>query len=89
MAMGKMPRSFWSYTAGKGDVDAEEFQQKWEGRIQAFKETMPGLLGFGVVMLLMLVMLLMMFAEFRGCDLFQISCLINNIPLIDLLRPSA
>jgi hypothetical protein len=50
---------------------------------------MPGLLGFGVVMLLMLVMLLMMFAEFRGCDLFQISCLINNIPLIDLLRPSA
>ena len=83
MAIGKMPRSFWSYTAGKGDPDAEEFQQKWEERLQAFKETMPGLLGFGVVMLLM------MFAEFRGCDLFQISCLINNIPLIDLLRPSA
>ena len=86
--MGKMPRSFWSYTAGKGDVEAEEREAKRDQLIQAFKENIPGVLGFGVVMFLMLLMLIMMFAEFRGCDLTQISCLINKIPLIDLIRGS-
>jgi hypothetical protein len=39
---------------------------------------MPGLLGFGVVLLLTVVMLLMIFAEFRGFYLDQVA---------ELLRP--
>ncbi len=86
MAMGKLPRGFWSYTAGKGDIEAEERQEKWLQFMQGAKETLPGLLGLGVVGLLMLVMMGMMFAEFRGCGLFQFSCLTNKIPLLDLFR---
>ncbi len=71
VAMGKMPRSFWSYTAGKGSMDAEEREAKRGQMIQALKETIPGLLGFGVVLVLALIMLLMMFAEFRGLYIIE------------------
>ena len=72
MAMGKMPRRFWSYTAGKGDLKAEERDVAREKVLQSIKENAPGLLGLGVVLLLTLLMLLMMFAEFRGFYLDQI-----------------
>jgi hypothetical protein len=72
MAFGKMPRRFWSYTAGKGDLKAEERDAARERLIQGFKETLPGLLGFGIVLLLTLVLLLMILAEFRGFYLDQI-----------------
>jgi hypothetical protein len=78
MALGKMPRRFWSYTAGKGDLQAEERDAARERLLQGVKETLPGLLGFGVVLLLALVTLLMIFAEFRGFYLDQIA---------ELLRP--
>lgn len=71
MVMEKMPRSFWSYTAGKGSPEAEERAARREKMIQGVKQTLPGLLGFGVVMLLTLFILLMMFAEFRGFDIFR------------------
>jgi hypothetical protein len=72
MATGKMPRRFWSYTAGKGDIKAEEREAAREKMLQSAKETLPGLLAFGVVLLLTLLMLLMMFAEFRGFYLDQV-----------------
>lgn len=72
MALGKMPRRFWSYTAGKGDLKAEERDTAREKMLQSLKENVPGLLAFGVVMLLTLLMLLMMFAEFRGFYINQI-----------------
>jgi len=72
MALGKMPRRFWSYTAGKGDLKVEEWEASREKTIQWLKETLPGLLGFGIVLLLTLVMLLMMLAEFRGFYLDQL-----------------
>jgi hypothetical protein len=75
MALGKMPRRFWSYTAGKGDLKAEERDAAREKLVQNLKETLPGLLGFGLVMLITLIMLLMIFAEFRGFYLDQISAL--------------
>ena len=62
MALGKMPRRFWSYTAGKGDLKVEEWEAAREQRLQWLKETLPGLLGFGVVLLLLLLMLLLMLA---------------------------
>jgi hypothetical protein len=71
MAIGKMPRGFWSYTAGKGDRKAEELAAAREKTLQWCKETLPGLLAFAGVMLLTLFMLLMMFAEFRGFYLDQ------------------
>jgi hypothetical protein len=77
MALGKMPRRFWSYTAGKGDLHAEERDAARERLLQGVKETLPGLLGFGVVLLLALVTLLMIFAEFRGFYLDQISALLR------------
>lgn len=72
MALGKMPRRFWSYTAGKGDLKVEEWEASREKTIQWLKETLPGLVGFGIVLLLTLVMLLMMLAEFRGFYLDQL-----------------
>lgn len=66
MAEGKIPRAFWSYTAGKGDVDVEERYARWDTQIQFLKENLPGMLGLAAVLLLTLLMLLMMFAEFRG-----------------------
>lgn len=71
MALGKMPRRFWSYTAGKGDLRAEERSAAREQRLQWLKETLPGLLGFGFVGLLLLLLLLLMLAEFRGFYLDQ------------------
>lgn len=73
MTMGKMPRRFWSYTGGKGDIDAEEREAAWEKKLQAAKENLPGLAMFGVILLLTLFMLLMMLAEFRGFYLDQFS----------------
>ncbi len=73
MATGKMPRRFWSYTAGKGNAVSEEREAARDKAIQWIKETGPGLLAFGFVLLLTLFMLLMMFAEFRGFYLDQFS----------------
>jgi hypothetical protein len=78
MAMGKMPRRFWSYTAGKGDTKAEERDAARERIIEGIKQTLPGLLAFGVIVLLTVLMLLMMLAEFRGFYLDQ---------FMELLRP--
>jgi hypothetical protein len=72
MAIGKMPRSFWSYTAGKNDPRAEEREAARERTIQWLKETLPGLLAFGGVLFLALLILLMMLAEFRGFYLDQL-----------------
>ena len=73
MAGGKMPRRFWSYTAGKGDIDAEEREAAWEKRIQLAKQNIPAFAGFGVILLLTLLMLLMLLAEFRGFYLDQVA----------------
>ena len=80
MAMEKQSRRFWSYTAGKGSAEAEEREARRDKMIQGAKETLPGLLGLGVVLLLTVIMLLMMFAEYRGlylikqfADLFRVS----------------
>jgi hypothetical protein len=85
VTMGRIPRSFWSYTAGKGSAEAEETDARRAQMVQAFKENLPGVLGFLVVLLLMLVMLLMMFSEFRGCYVWQFGCLLGKIPLLDFL----
>jgi hypothetical protein len=66
VAEGRIPRTFWSYTAGKGSVDVEERCAKWETQLQFLKENLLGMLGLTFVLLLMVAMLLMMFAEFRG-----------------------
>ena len=71
MAEGRIPRAFWSYTAGKGSVDVEERYARWETQIQFLKENLLGLLGLGAVLLLTLFMLLIMFAEFRGLYLLD------------------
>jgi hypothetical protein len=68
----KMPRRFWSYTAGKGDLRAEEREASRNRRMATLQQTLPGLLAFGFVMTLALLMLLMMFAEFRGFYLDQV-----------------
>ena len=75
MVRGKMPRSFWSYTAGKGSVTAEEQEARREKLLQGVKQTLPALLGFGFILVLTLLMLLLMFAEFRGFYLDQIGAL--------------
>jgi len=72
MTSGKMPRRFWSYTAGKGDLFAEEREATRARLLKGMRETLPGLVGFGVVLLLAVILLLMMFAEFRGFYLDQI-----------------
>ena len=78
MASGKMPRRFWSYTAGKGNVRTEERETARERKLQELRQTLPGLLAFGGILLLALLMLLMLLAEFRGFYLDQI---------IEILRP--
>ena len=78
MTSSKMPRRFWSYTAGKGSTHAEEMEAARERKLQNLRQTLPGLLAFGFVLLLALIMLLMMLAEFRGYYLDQIK---------DILRP--
>jgi hypothetical protein len=79
MASSKMPRRFWSYTAGKGSSRTEEIETARERKLQNLRQTLPGLLAFGFVLLLALLMLLMMLAEFRGYYLDQIK---------ELLRPN-
>lgn len=71
MISKKMPRQFWSYTAGKGSPRAEEQESAREEMLQAWRQTIPGVLAFGGIMLLTLLMLLMIFAEFRGFYLFS------------------
>jgi hypothetical protein len=71
VAKGRIPRTFWSYTAGKGNVDVEERYAKWEAQLQFLRENLLGMLGFAVVLLLVLIMLLMMFAEFRGLYIIE------------------
>ena len=78
MTSSKMPRRFWSYTAGKGSRQTEEIEAARERKLQQLRQTQPGLLAFGLIMLLTLIMLLMMFAEFRGFYLDQIQ---------EILRP--
>lgn len=78
MASSKMPRRFWSYTAGKGNLLTEEMEAERERKLQALRQTLPGLLAFGGVMLLALLMLFMLLAEFRGFYLDQI---------VEILRP--
>lgn len=72
MTSGKMPRRFWSYTAGKGSAYAEEVQAARERRLQQLRQTLPGLAAFGLIVLLTLLMLLMMMAEFRGFYIDQL-----------------
>jgi len=78
MTSSKMPRRFWSYTAGKGSTRAEEIEAARDRKLQNFWPTFWSLLGLGFVLLLALLMLLMMLAEFRGFYLDQIK---------ELLRP--
>ena len=78
MTSSKMPRRFWSYTAGKGNLRTEEMEAARERKLQAFRQTLPGLLAFGGIMLILLLMLLMLLAEFRGFYLDQI---------MEILRP--
>ena len=75
MTSSKMPRRFWSYTAGKGNTRTEEIEVARERKWREVRQTLPGLLAFGAILLLTLVMLL---AEFRGFYLDQI---------MDILRP--
>ena len=72
MTSSKMPRRFWSYTAGKGSIRAEEIEAARERKWRAVRQTLPGLLAFGVILLVALLMLLMLLAEFRGFYLDQI-----------------
>jgi hypothetical protein len=78
MTSSKMPRRFWSYTAGKGNTRTEELEVARERKWREVRQTLPGLLAFGALLLLTLVMLLMMLAEFRGFYLDQIT---------EILRP--
>lgn len=78
MESGKMPYRFWSYTAGKVDPYAEERAAARERFAQELREMVPSLIGLGVVLFLTLVMLLMIFAEFRGFYLDQITALFQT-----------
>ena len=74
----KMPRTFWSYTAGKGDAKAEEREISRDRVLRVMERNLPGLAALGFVMLLTLLMFFMMLAEFRGFYLDQIT---------EILRP--
>jgi hypothetical protein len=78
MTSSKMPRRFWSYTAGKGNTRAEEIEAARERKWREVQQTLPGLLAFGVILLVTLFMLFMLLAEFRGFYLDQIT---------EILRP--
>ena len=78
MTSSKMPRRFWSYTAGKGSTRTEEIEAVRERKWRGVRQTLPGLLAFGVILLVTLLMLLMLLAEFRGFYLDQI---------MEILRP--
>jgi hypothetical protein len=72
MTSSKMPRRFWSYTAGKGNARTEEIEAARERKWREIRQTLPGLLAFGAILLLALLMLLMLLAEFRGFYLDQL-----------------
>ncbi len=72
MTPSKMPRRFWSYTAGKGNLRTEEMVAARERKLQDLRQTLPGLLAFGAILLLTLLMLFMIFAEFRGFYIDQV-----------------
>ena len=78
MFWNKMPRTFWSYTAGKGDTTAEEREVARDRVLRMMERNLPGLAVLGIIMLLTLLMLVMMLAEFRGYYLDQIT---------EILRP--
>jgi hypothetical protein len=78
MTSSKMPRRFWSYTAGKGNIRTEEIETARARKWQEVRQSVPGLLAFGVILLVTLLMLLMLLAEFRGFYLDQI---------MEILRP--
>ena len=78
MTSSKMPRRFWSYTAGKGNTRTEEIEATRERKWREVRQTIPGLLAFGVLLLVTLLMLMMMLAEYRGFYLDQI---------MEILRP--
>jgi hypothetical protein len=78
MTSSKMPRRFWSYTAGKGNARTEEIEAARERKWREIRQTLPGLLAFGAILLLALLMLLMLLAEFRGFYLDQLG---------EILRP--
>jgi len=78
MFWNKMPRTFWSYTAGKGDAKAEEQEMARDRVLRMMERNLPGLAALAFVMLLTLLMLFMMLAEFRGFYLDQIT---------EILRP--
>jgi hypothetical protein len=78
MTSSKMPRRFWSYTAGKGNTRTEEIEAAREQKWREIRQTLPGLLSFGLILLVTLFMLLMLLAEFRGFYLDQIT---------EILRP--
>lgn len=72
MTSSKMPRRFWSYTAGKGSIRTEELEVARARKWQQLRQNLPGLLAFGAILLLTLIMLLMLLAEFRGFYIDQI-----------------
>lgn len=78
MAFGKMPYRFWGYTAGKVDPYAEERAAARERAMQELREMLPSLIGLGIVLVLTLIMLLMIFAEFRGFYLDQVNALFQK-----------
>ena len=78
MTSSKMPRRFWSYTAGKGNTRTEEMEAARERKLREVRQTLPGLLAFGAILFLTLVMLFMLLAEYRGFYLDQI---------MEILRP--
>ena len=49
MTSSKMPRRFWSYTAGKGNVRTEEMEAARERKLREVRQTLPGLLAFGAI----------------------------------------
>jgi hypothetical protein len=77
MISKNMPRQFWSYTAGKGSALAEARESTRQEKLRALRQSIPGFLAFGGVLLLTLIMLLMIFAEFRGFYIGQIQELLT------------
>jgi hypothetical protein len=77
MVVGRMPRRFWVYTAGKDDPRAAAREAKRQQRLRWIQENVPGLLAFGFIVLLTLFMLLMLLAEFRGYYLDQLPQLLT------------
>ena len=78
MTSSNMPRRFWSYSAGNGNTRNVELEVARERKWREVRQTLPGLVAFGVILLVTLLMLLMLLAEFRGFYLDQI---------MEILRP--